>query len=176
MAAGLRRVWNAERGAWVTDTHPPYTVALDAMGGDDAPAEQVKGAIAAARDTGTNVLLVGDPDALEAELGKHDTVGLPLKVIPSEGVIEEGEHPSAGAAPEAQSPYCRGHGAGEGGLGGRRCVHGLHRRGHGRRSARLGPLPQARAPYPGRAGSLVWRLASRSSTWARRSTAGPPSS
>jgi glycerol-3-phosphate acyltransferase PlsX len=63
------------------------------MGGDDAPADQVKGAIAAARDTGTNVLLVGDPDALKAELGKHDTDGLPLKVIPSEGVIEEGEHP-----------------------------------------------------------------------------------
>jgi glycerol-3-phosphate acyltransferase PlsX len=77
----------------VTDTSPPYTVALDAMGGDAAPAEQVKGAIAAARDTETNVLLVGDPDALKAELGKHDTDGLSLQVIPSEGMIEEGEHP-----------------------------------------------------------------------------------
>ncbi len=77
----------------MTDDHPPYTIALDAMGGDDAPAAPVKGAIVAARDTGVRVLLVGDPDAVRGELGRHATDGLQLEVVPSEGVVMEGEQP-----------------------------------------------------------------------------------
>ena len=72
----------------------PYTVALDAMGGDSAPAEQVRGAISAAREHGVRVLLVGDPDAIQAELAQLEHGGLPVEVVPSEGVIQEGE-PSA---------------------------------------------------------------------------------
>lgn len=45
----------------------PVTIALDAMGGDRAPVEPVRGAIAAAR-TGVRVLLVGDQATLTAEL------------------------------------------------------------------------------------------------------------
>ena len=77
----------------MTDDHPPYTIALDAMGGDDAPAEPVGGAVAAARDTGVRVLVVGDPDAVREELGKHATDGLRLEVVPSEGVVLEDEQP-----------------------------------------------------------------------------------
>jgi len=45
----------------------PVTIALDAMGGDRAPVEPVRGAIAAAR-SGVRVLLVGDQATLTAEL------------------------------------------------------------------------------------------------------------
>ena len=71
----------------------PYTIALDAMGGDGAPREQVKGAAVAAREHWVRVLLVGDAAALERELANLDTT-LPLEVVPSEGVIVEGEPPA----------------------------------------------------------------------------------
>ncbi len=69
-------------------------VALDVMGGDHAPRETVAGAIEAASAGGVQVMLVGDPSAVEPELAKHDTSGLPLGSIPSEGVILEGEPPA----------------------------------------------------------------------------------
>ena len=67
-------------------------VAVDAMGGDHAPAEIVAGAVRAARQGDVQVLLVGDPEDVQVELGKHDTKGLPIGAVSSEGVIAEGEH------------------------------------------------------------------------------------
>ena len=43
-------------------------IALDAMGGDNAPAETVQGAVLAAREYGIEIVLVGKPDVLRAEL------------------------------------------------------------------------------------------------------------
>ena len=77
----------------MTSNQPRHTIALDAMGGDVAPSEPVKGAVLAAREYGLRVLLVGDAGAIQTELAKYDTTGLPLEVVPSEGVIVEGEHP-----------------------------------------------------------------------------------
>ena len=58
------------------------TVAVDAMGGDQAPAAIVAGAVEAARDLGIVVALVGLPDAIRAELARHaDSGNLPLTVI-----------------------------------------------------------------------------------------------
>ena len=68
------------------------TVALDAMGGDTAPAEQVKGALLAI-ERGVRVLLVGDREALEAELARQGAGGGAAEVVPSEGVVAEGENP-----------------------------------------------------------------------------------
>jgi len=69
-------------------------IAVDAMGGDHAPAEVVAGAIEAARQGGVQIGLVGDPQVVQAELAKHDVSGLPIMPIPSEGVIEEGQQPA----------------------------------------------------------------------------------
>src|SRR6266404_5216591 len=46
-------------------------IAVDAMGGDYAPASEVEGAIEAARDLGVGVILVGESDMIQAELDKH---------------------------------------------------------------------------------------------------------
>lgn len=51
-------------------------IALDAMGGDHAPAETVAGGVAAARE-GADVLLVGDESTIRTELDKH-AVSLPV--------------------------------------------------------------------------------------------------
>ena len=69
-------------------------IAVDAMGGDNAPADVVSGAVEAAREGGVQILLVGDPTQVQAELSKQDTAGLPIAVVPSEGVIVEGEAPA----------------------------------------------------------------------------------
>jgi len=72
-------------------------VAVDAMGGDYAPEEIVKGAVSAAEGDGLEVLLVGPQDAVGAELAKYNTSGLPIRHIPSDGYIEEGENPALAA-------------------------------------------------------------------------------
>jgi len=71
-----------------------FRVAVDAMGGDHAPEETVAGAIEAAREGNVQVGLVGDPAVVQAEIEKHDTSGLPILSIESEGFIEEGEQPA----------------------------------------------------------------------------------
>ena len=70
-----------------------FRVALDAMGGDHAPAEIVKGGVAAARE-GATVFLVGVPERVQAELDKEDAAGLPVQVVPSDDAIEETEQPA----------------------------------------------------------------------------------
>ena len=65
-------------------------VALDAMGGDHAPVEQVKGALIAAQEFGVEVLLVGPPDLLEAELAKHPRNSR-VSIVPARDTITMGE-------------------------------------------------------------------------------------
>ena len=73
---------------------PDVVIALDAMGGDGPPAARVEGAVAAARELDVEVALVGDEAALTAELERLGAEGLALRVVPSNGVIAEGEHPA----------------------------------------------------------------------------------
>ena len=74
----------------------PVRVAVDSMGGDFGPIETVKGAIQALRSVNAELLLVGDPRPVEAELDKYDTDDLPVAVVPSEGKIGDDEHPVQG--------------------------------------------------------------------------------
>src|SRR5438876_9185821 len=67
-------------------------IALDAMGGDNAPGETVRGAIEAAREYGVEVVLVGKPEVVEGELAKGDTSGLRLPIEPAGSVIPMDEH------------------------------------------------------------------------------------
>ncbi|MSP78435.1 MAG: phosphate acyltransferase PlsX [Dehalococcoidia bacterium] len=69
-------------------------VAVDAMGGDYGPSELVPGAAAAARMGDVDVLLVGDEEALRAELAKLDAVARErITFVPSQGVVHEGGSP-----------------------------------------------------------------------------------
>ncbi|MBI2867724.1 MAG: phosphate acyltransferase PlsX [Chloroflexi bacterium] len=70
------------------------TLALDAVGGDKAPCEPVKGAVDAARELGVHVALVGPSQVVEKELARLSTRGLALSVIDAPEVVEMGEHPS----------------------------------------------------------------------------------
>jgi phosphate acyltransferase len=56
------------------------TIAVDAMGGDNAPQCEVEGSIDAARCLGVRVILVGREDLLKKELAQHDTSGLSIEI------------------------------------------------------------------------------------------------
>ena len=71
-------------------------VAVDAMGGDHAPSEVVKGAVAAARTQPVQIALVGDQSAIETELascGVTDPQDSRITVVPAKGRIGDDEHP-----------------------------------------------------------------------------------
>jgi glycerol-3-phosphate acyltransferase PlsX len=72
-------------------------IVLDAMGGDHAPEVAVEGGVMAAREYGIEVVLVGPQEVIEAELAKHDTVGLSLPVVHASQVIEMTDEPSMAA-------------------------------------------------------------------------------
>lgn len=69
------------------------TIAIDTMGGDYAPKEIVLGALGGARDFGVNILLVGDPAAIESELSNQDTEGVDYSIVPSKDVVHMDEDP-----------------------------------------------------------------------------------
>jgi glycerol-3-phosphate acyltransferase PlsX len=69
-------------------------IALDVMGGDNAPREIVAGAILAARQYDLTVSLVGRPDVIERELGRHLTHRLDLPIVPAYEVIEMSDKPA----------------------------------------------------------------------------------
>lgn len=69
-------------------------VAVDAMGGDFAPAEIVKGALMAARETAVTVILVGDEAKIKIELADQDVPSGIEIVHASESILMD-ESPSA---------------------------------------------------------------------------------
>jgi glycerol-3-phosphate acyltransferase PlsX len=70
-------------------------VALDAMGGDQAPAVNVEGAVAAARELGLSVLLVGEEREISRSLERHSTNGLGIAICHAPETVDMRESPSA---------------------------------------------------------------------------------
>lgn len=69
-------------------------VAVDAMGGDNAPLEIVKGAIEAIQENSKiKVYLVGKQDLVEAELSKYTYDRQRIEVVNAAEVIETAEPP-----------------------------------------------------------------------------------
>lgn len=71
-------------------------VAVDAMGGDNAPVVEVGGAVAAVREFGIPVTLVGDTERINRELTQYDCKGLDITVHHASEVV--GMHDSASDA------------------------------------------------------------------------------
>jgi glycerol-3-phosphate acyltransferase PlsX len=69
-------------------------IAVDAMGGDFGPQVVVKGAVAAAREQGISLLLVGDTASVEAELATLDVRGMDIEVQHASQVVDMDEKPS----------------------------------------------------------------------------------
>jgi glycerol-3-phosphate acyltransferase PlsX len=70
------------------------TIAVDAMGGDDAPRPEIEGAILAARQWDLRILLVGQPAELRRELARHAHRGLAIEIVPASEVITMTDSPA----------------------------------------------------------------------------------
>lgn len=69
-------------------------VALDAMGGDLAPVETVKGAVDAVKEMNVRVKLVGLESAIRAELQKYTYPQEKIEIVPASEVISTDEVPT----------------------------------------------------------------------------------
>ena len=64
-------------------------IVVDAMGGDHAPAAVVEGAVLAAREYNTKIILTGLTKRIQAELDKHDPDhALPIEIVHAEQIVE----------------------------------------------------------------------------------------
>lgn len=71
-------------------------VAVDVMGGDNAPAHEIAGAVMAARQWQIPVVLVGQAEVVEKELANHKIQGLDIRIEQASEVV--GMHDSASDA------------------------------------------------------------------------------
>ena len=73
----------------------PLPIAVDAMGGDHAPTEIVRGALRAANEHGIEVTLVGRREVVEQEL-RNAGMATPggINIVDAREVIEMNEHPA----------------------------------------------------------------------------------
>ena len=64
-------------------------IVVDAMGGDHAPAAVVEGAVLAAREYNTKIILTGLRERIQVELDKHDPGHkLPIEIVHAEQIVE----------------------------------------------------------------------------------------
>jgi glycerol-3-phosphate acyltransferase PlsX len=69
-------------------------IAVDAMGGDYAPGDVVKGAVMAARESKLGIILVGQQGKIKTELAKYDVAGLDIEIVHTDEYLVEGEQPA----------------------------------------------------------------------------------
>ncbi|TEB05520.1 Phosphate acyltransferase [Pelotomaculum schinkii] len=81
-------------------------IAVDAMGGDFAPGEIVKGALMAAREYKQAVILVGDEERIRVELGGIDPGEL-ISIVHAPEVVDMGEHPAVAVRRKKNSSIVR---------------------------------------------------------------------
>ena len=83
-----------EEKGLITDMSEYVKVAVDAMGGDNAPKEIVKGAVEAVNESGkVKVYLVGMQDVLEKELSGYTYQKEQMEIVPASEIIETAEPP-----------------------------------------------------------------------------------
>ena len=69
-------------------------VILDAMGGDNAPLEIVKGAIEAKKEYGIDIILVGDEDQIRNILKNENAEPNSFEIVNTTQVIMNNESPT----------------------------------------------------------------------------------
>ncbi len=83
-------------------------IALDVMGGDNAPAAPLAGAIRALTERHLPVVLVGQRDVIAEELARQDARHLDLPIVHASQVITMDEHPSAAVKAKPDSSMAVG--------------------------------------------------------------------
>ncbi|ABB23024.1 phosphate acyltransferase PlsX [Pelodictyon luteolum] len=86
------------------------TIAVDAMGGDHAPACVIDGALEALRESGNRfeIILIGQSEKVEPLLGKHDTAGLNLKFMHAPETVTMDDVPATAVKTKQNSSLVKG--------------------------------------------------------------------
>lgn len=87
----------------MSQTMSRVRVAVDAMGGDHAPDEIIKGAVMAAREGKVDVILVGQQDVVEQGLSREGAPADMVRIVNADEVIREGEAPAHAIRQKRQS-------------------------------------------------------------------------
>jgi glycerol-3-phosphate acyltransferase PlsX len=82
-------------------------IAIDAMGGDYAPEEIIKGAVTGAREYGAGLLLVGPQATIEKELAKYDHRSLDIEILHTDEYLVEGEQAAYALRQKRQASILR---------------------------------------------------------------------
>jgi phosphate acyltransferase len=69
-------------------------VAVDTMGGDNAPVDIIKGAVQGAKEYGVGVILVGPQERIKSELARNDISGADIEILHTDEYLVEGEQPA----------------------------------------------------------------------------------
>ena len=80
-------------------------IAVDAMGGDYGPAVVVEGAVAASREFGVTVALVGDRAAIEREVARLGTESGSVEIRHASQVVGMAESPSQALRRKRRTHY-----------------------------------------------------------------------
>jgi glycerol-3-phosphate acyltransferase PlsX len=81
-------------------------IALDAMGGDYAPATNIEGAIEAiTEDRGLSIILVGNEAQIKDELDKRDCANLPFSIQQASQTVGMDESPLQALRRKRTLPY-----------------------------------------------------------------------
>lgn len=71
------------------------TIAVDAMGSDNAPRPEVEGSVLAAHEYGVKIVLVGQPEVIRTELARHSRPSSStIEIQPASEVITMEDHPA----------------------------------------------------------------------------------
>lgn len=94
----------------MNQTPQKLRIALDAMGGDFAPVNEVIGTIECLRQCGNrfHVVLVGDEQQIHAELQKHNTAGLDFSVVHAPEIIDMHDSPVVAIKTKPNSSLVKG--------------------------------------------------------------------
>jgi len=87
----------------MTEANRKVKIVVDAMGGDYAPGEIVKGAALAAEKNDIEITLVGPEDTMAAQLAKYNGSQLPLRWVRADEFIREDDPPALSARPRSNT-------------------------------------------------------------------------
>ena len=83
-------------------------IAVDAMGGDNAPGEVIKGVVEALADERVNILLTGREDMIKNELNAYQYTAGRIKIINAADVIGNDEQPTSAIRNKKDSSIVKG--------------------------------------------------------------------
>jgi glycerol-3-phosphate acyltransferase PlsX len=83
-------------------------IIVDGMGGDNAPAAIVKGAVEAVNELGIDILITGNEDLIQEQLGKHSYPAEKIQILDAPEIITNEDNPTLAIRRKKNSSMVKG--------------------------------------------------------------------